>query len=140
MTLGTVRDVPVREFIQALASFLKASGQFSSPFDKAILLPEQKELIQSWWFKQAATIVHQFYLHPSFESCLRVEKSRNKNSTEIEKSLARNARFQCIRKFKQIGWLIKDQSGILFVSNNAKATMDSIAASLLAQSEPREQN
>ena len=135
MTLGTVRDVPVREFIHALATFLQSSGQLSSPFDKSSLHPSQKEIIQKWWFKQAATIARQFYLHPSFENCNQYQKTTDKTPSHFEKKFIRIARFQCIRTFQRIGWLIKDQSGIVFVSNNAKATMDSIASSLLAHPE-----
>lgn len=118
----TARDIPGRAFVPHLALYLRDSGKLGLPTK----FPTQEEIIQ-WWYKEAASMIHQFYLHPSFGLPKPVPVPNNKIATDAKKLLIqmRNA---CILQFKNLGWLIKDEkSGIILVSDSGKQVLDNLA-------------
>lgn len=133
--LATARDVSSKTFLPLLAQFLQESGKL----DYTNLLPKMGQNrcttnqaylaeLEKWYCQNAASILHQVYLHPSFQSVF--QKARGGSHSENLSKAQKIAQESCLKELMDIGWIIKDRTGIIFVSQEGIEKMDSIASQI----------
>lgn len=131
----TVRDVSSKVFLPLLAQFFQESGKVNY----TNLLPKMGkygqctnqaylDALQKWYCEIAASILHQVYLHPSFQ--LVFQKARGGSHGANLSKAQKIAQATCLKELIDIGWIIKDRTGIILVSQEGIEKMDSIASQI----------
>lgn len=135
----TARDVSDKIFLPYLAQFLQESGKVNY----ANLLPKMGNnpyssnqvylaALEKWYCEIAASILHQVYLHPSFN--LVFQKARGGSHGAKLSKAQKIAQATCLKELMDVGWIIKDRTGILLVSQEGIEKMDSIASQIPKES------
>lgn len=123
--MTTVRDVNPRRYVDLLAAHLRMTQTIRTPSRFGNI---EDDSFYSWWYKQAASIIHQLYLHPSLSTCRCPCKGRG--LADRSKQLIQYTHSNIMKQFSELGWIVKDQSGLVLVSKAGQRQMDDIAASV----------
>jgi hypothetical protein len=122
----TVRDVPASVYLPALAELLKKLNLFQ--FRRVNVSPLLRAQFELWFYGQVAVLVHKLYLIPSMYPVqfASTEKSSSKELRTYLQALTRSA--MCL--LLQRGLLIRDKTGIFFVSERFGEHMDALVSEI----------
>lgn len=132
----TVRDVSPKTFLPSLAQYLQESGKVN--YEK--LLPKISKsacninkdyllALQKWYYDVAASTLLQIYLHPCFQ--ISYQKARGGSQASKLSNAQNIARATCLKELMEVGWIVKDRTGIILVSEEGIEKMDSISSQIL---------
>jgi ribosomal protein S19E (S16A) len=119
-----VTDLTETDYVSALAEFLET--------DKIIRVPHQltKSELVALYFREAALLVRDYYVHPS----LYVPKlngrcrPRNEQSPEFKAWFRRAAQASSFKEFQRIGWIRSDErTHLVLVTGDGRKVMDQVA-------------
>jgi hypothetical protein len=118
----TVREVPASVYLPALAELLHKLNLF--PFRPVNISMRTRAQFEAWFYGQVAALIHNLYLIPSMRPAqfASPDKSSSKELRAYLQALTRSAMSMLLQR----GLLIRDKTGIFFVSERFGERMDAI--------------
>ena len=116
MTEYSVRDVPRQAFVQFLAIHLYRNKLLECPVMSHNPANASKFAnFQKWWFLEAGKLIVQWYEAPSMPPV----QHRKPNMTKQERDafFKNYSIVELINQYVQLGWVIQDKTGIMFVTD-----------------------
>jgi ribosomal protein S19E (S16A) len=119
----TARDAPPREILPLFARYLQECG-FADAVRRLPLPQSSVADLESWVLRQTASVLFQLYLHPSLAvPGFAVERG----SPPAQVALARRLHRACAQRLLEMGWVIKDVTGIHHLAPAVASRFDECA-------------
>jgi hypothetical protein len=127
MTIGrTARNVPQRELLPVIARFLRDCGA-SNPIYSLRAPQSSIAKLEDWILNQLANVLYQLYLFPSIViPGFAVRRGCSAGEQKVIKGLHQ----VYIGRLVQAGWLVKDVSGIVHLSEWMTEKIEELARSV----------
>lgn len=126
MTYGSsVSRVPERDYIKSLSNFILNEGLLN--------IPPKHQSNEEFFCQQAATLLREYYIHPSFLRPIFKQK-KVKTSEELRKAFIKYVNNKCFDMLLSINWIKQDvRSNLFLITDEAKVQMDQIANQMFDQ-------
>ena len=122
----SARDIPSREFLPYLANYLKETDKCQLIESKC---PSNLMQVKEWYYEIAASTLYQYYLNPSFPQAFNKSRGGSQDNQRVQ---AKNeAHAVSLHQFIKIGWIIKDRTGIIYLSSPTINLLDMLADQII---------